>query len=131
MLTINKIRENKNQYLGLLKIKNIDVKHLFERLFNLDDERKNNQKSKEELQTQSNNISDKIGFFYKSGDTNQAESFKKDSVIIKEKIKKLQTISLEIEKEIFNILIQIPNIPHHSVPLGQSDADNIIITDHC
>ena len=32
-----------------------------------------------------------------------------------------------LEKEIQDILVQIPNIPHPSVPVGKSDADNITI----
>ena len=129
MLTINKIRENKNQYIKLLKIKKIDVEHLFARLLDLDDDRKKKQKSKEDLQSKSNEISEKIGLCYKSGDTNQVESLKKESIIIKEKIKKIQHSSSFIEKEIFDILVQIPNVPHHSVPMGNSDEDNIIIKD--
>ena len=46
MLTINKIRENKNQYIKLLKIKKIDVEHLFARLLDLDDDRKKKTKIK-------------------------------------------------------------------------------------
>ena len=129
MLTINKIRENKNQYIKLLKIKKIDVEHLFARLLDLDDDRKKKQKSKEDLQSKSNEISEKIGLCYKSGDTTQVESLKKESIIIKEKIKKIQHSSSFIEKEIFDILVQIPNVPHHSVPMGNSDEDNIIIKD--
>tara|TARA_B100000900_G_scaffold388267_1_gene380150 strand:+ start:421 stop:1686 length:1266 start_codon:yes stop_codon:yes gene_type:complete len=129
MLTINKIKENKNQYIKLLKIKKIDVEHLFDRLLNLDEDRKKKQKSKEDLQSKSNEISEKIGLYYKSGDTTQVDSLKKESIIIKEKIKKIQNSSSLIEKEIFDILVQIPNVPHHSVPMGNSDEDNIIIKD--
>ena len=129
MLTINKIRENKNQYIKLLKIKKIDVEHLFARLIDLDDDRKKKQKSKEFFKSKSNEISEKIGLCYKSGDTTQVESLKKESITIKEKIKKIQHSSSFIEKEIFDILVQIPNVPHHSVPMGNSDDDNIIIKD--
>ena len=129
MLTINKIRENKNQYIKLLKIKKIDVEHLFARLLDLDDDRKKKQKSKEDLQSKSNEISEKIGLCYKSGDTTQVESLKKESITVKEKIKKIQHSSSFIEKEFFDIMVQIPNVPHHSVPMGNSDEDNIIIKD--
>ena len=36
---------------------------------------------------------------------------------------------MELEKEIENILVQIPNVPHSSVPSGNSDVDNKIIKD--
>jgi seryl-tRNA synthetase len=39
----------------------------------------------------------------------------------------LQTKQRELEKEIQDILVQIPNIPYPTVPAGNSDADNITI----
>ena len=68
MLTINNIKENKNQYVKLLKIKKIDAEHLFDKLIDLDDQRKKIQKSKEDLQSQSKKISEQIGAIYKSGE---------------------------------------------------------------
>ena len=129
MLTINNIKENKNQYVKLLKIKKIDAEHLFDKLIDLDDQRKKIQKSKEDLQSQSKKISEQIGAIYKSGDISNAEFFKNESISIKEKIKKLQKKSLDFEKQIFDILIQIPNVPHNSVPFGNSEKENVIIKD--
>ena len=129
MLTINNIKENKNQYVKLLKIKKIDAEHLFDKLIDLDDQRKKIQKSKEDLQSQSKKISEQIGAIYKSGDISKAEFFKNESISIKEKIKKLQKKSLDFEKQIFDILIQIPNVPHNSVPFGNSEKENVIIKD--
>jgi seryl-tRNA synthetase len=52
---------------------------------------------------------------------------KKESLFIKEESKLLQNNQSELEKNIQNILVKIPNIPHSSVPAGNSDKDNIII----
>ncbi len=39
----------------------------------------------------------------------------------------MQTKQSELEKEIQDILVQIPNIPHPTVPAGKSDADNVTL----
>ena len=39
----------------------------------------------------------------------------------------LQKKQSELKKEIQDVLVQIPNIPHPNVPPGKSDADNLII----
>ena len=40
MLHINKIRDNKEAYITLLKVKNMDATELFNAVISLDDERK-------------------------------------------------------------------------------------------
>lgn len=39
----------------------------------------------------------------------------------------MQVKQSELEKEIQDILVQIPNVPHPTVPQGKSDADNVTI----
>ena len=127
MLHINKIRENKDTYIALLKVKHIDVSELFDSVISLDDERKLTQKHVDELLTKANQLALKIGDLFKAGKVKEANGLKQDSLLIKEKSKVLQEKQSELEKEIYNILIQIPNVPHSSVPKGVSDADNIIL----
>ena len=127
MLRINKIREHKENYIDLLKVKNIDVTELFDSVIDLDDRRKLNQQKGDQLLAQGNKLASQIGELYKSGNQQKANVLKQESLAIKEETKALQKIQLELEKEIQNILVQIPNIPHPSVPVGKTDADNIKI----
>ncbi len=127
MLHINKIRENKDTYITLLKVKHIDVSELFDSVISLDDERKLTQKHVDELLTKANQLALKIGDLFKAGKVKEANGLKQDSLLIKEKSKVLQEKQSELEKKIYNILIQIPNVPHSSVPKGVSDTDNIIL----
>ena len=41
----------------------------------------------------------------------------------------LSVFKFQIEKEIKDILVQIPNTPHHSVKIGNSDKDNEILNE--
>jgi len=127
MLHINKIRENKESYIALLKIKNIDATDLIANAIAKDDERKATQQKADELLAKGNQLAKQIGEFYKTGKAAEANVLKEESSLIKENSKALQTKQSELEKEIQDILVQIPNIPHPTVPAGKSDADNVTL----
>ena len=127
MLHINKIRDNKEAYITLLKVKNMDATELFNAVISLDDERKSTQQKADEFLAKGNQLAIQIGELYKRGKSQEANALKEESSRIKEESKVLQHKQAELENEIQNILVQIPNIPHSSVPAGKSDTDNITI----
>ena len=127
MLEINKIRENKKEFFTLLKIKNRDFSDLLNNVIAIDDDRKSTQKKLDEILSQANQIAKKIGSLYKNGEVKAADDLKQESLVLKEQSKLLQTNKNQLEQDIQDILIQIPNTPHHSVPQGSSDDDNIVI----
>ena len=127
MLQTRKIRENKAEYIKLLKIKNFDANNIFNLLIDLDDQRKEAQIKCDELLSKSNNLSSQIGKLYKTGDTNKVASLKKESIIIKDESKIFLNKQNKLEREIKDLLVQIPNIPHPSVPVGKSDSDNLVL----
>ena len=127
MLHINKIRDNKEAYITLLKIKNVDVTELFNSVISLDDQRKSTQQKADDFLAKGNQLAIQIGELYKTGKSQEANALKEESSRIKEESKALQHKQAELEKDIQNILVQIPNIPHSSVPAGKSDTDNITI----
>ena len=127
MLHINKIRDNKEAYITLLKVKNMDATELFNAVISLDDERKSTQQKADEFLAKGNQLAIQIGKLYKTGNSQEANALKKESSRIKEESKVLQHKQAELENEIQNILVQIPNIPHSSVHAGKSDTDNITI----
>ena len=127
MLHINKIRDNKEAYITLLKVKNMDATELFNAVISLDDERKSTQQKADEFLAKGNQLAIQIGELYKTGKSQEANALKEESSRIKEESKVLQHKQAELEKDIQNILVQIPNIPHSSVPQGKFDTDNITI----
>ena len=129
MLHINKIRANKATYINLLKVKNIDATELFNSVIALDDERKSIQQKADELLSFGNQLASRIGELYKTGNSNEANTLKEESFSNKSESKLLQQAQSELEDKIQNILLQIPNVPHFSVPKGNSASDNIIIKD--
>ena len=127
MLHINNIRDNKSAYITLLKVKNIDATELFNSVISLDDERKLTQQKADEFLAKGKQLANQIGELYKVGKVKEANVLKEESLLNKEASKALQHKQSELEKEMQNILVQIPNIPHSSVTIGKSDVDNIII----
>ena len=127
MLYIPTIRENKAEIIGLLKIKNFDAIAIFEKLLTKDDSRKETQKKLDDLLAKSNQLSKQIGEFFQKGETDKANEIKKESAQIKEDSKLLQEKYSSLEKTITELLVQIPNVPHPSVPKGSCDADNKIV----
>ena len=127
MLHINKIRDNKEAYITLLKVKNMDATELFNAVISLDDQRKATQQKADEFLAKGNQLAIQIGELYKTGKSQEANALKEESSRIKEESKALQHKQAELENEIQNILVQIPNIPHSSVHAGKSDTDNITI----
>ncbi len=127
MLHINKIRENKENYITLLKVKNMDATDLFDAVIAKDDERKATQQQADELLAKGNQLAKQIGELYKTGKAAEANVLKEESLTFKESSKALQTKQTDLQKEIQDILVKIPNIPHPTVPTGKSDADNITL----
>ena len=127
MLQVNTIRENKNGVLNKLIIKGFTDEQLLDKIIALDDERKTIQKNLDDMQARMNSVSREIGQHFKAGKTEEAEKAKTKTANLKEEIKKLHAALPEIQQQINDLLPNIPNIPHESVPAGKSEEDNVEI----
>ena len=127
MLNIADIRKNKKTIIEKLLVKNFKAESLINSVIEKDDLRKINQKDSDQVLGSSNKIAKEIGLLFKSGELEKANLLKKDTSALKEKSKELITTKNNLEKEIKEILVQIPNVPHDSVKKGNSEAENEII----
>ena len=127
MLNISNLREQKKEIVELLKIKNFNALDLIDSVIEKDNSRKLNQQKSDEVLSKLNQIAKEIGAFYKQGNIEKANSLKQSSVELKEESKKLSANQKEIQEEIREILLLIPNIPHKSVPKGNSENDNEVV----
>ena len=91
----------------------------------IEDNRKKIQVETEKLQSERNNISKKIGELKSKGE--QTENLLEKVTIIKKQLEENEEKLNSIQKELNDLLIAIPNIPHKSVPNGNSDTDNKLI----
>ncbi|AZQ59375.1 serine--tRNA ligase [Maribacter sp. MJ134] len=124
MLQLQAIREQKNEMVDALKKRNIDGNSLLENVIQLDDKRRATQTRLDAVLAESNSLSKEIGILYKTGKAQEASVLKEKTGGLKEESKKLsEDLSIAAE-ELKTLLYQIPNIPHVSVPNGNTDEDN-------
>ena len=128
MLEIKNIRNNKDEIiLNLSKRKVNNIKSIINDLIKLDDKRKKIKSLYDNLNSQYNQSSKEIGINIKEGKNSKIEDLKKQNSEIKEDIKKTTEDLKLIEKEIFDILTSIPNVPHKNVPQGNKQENNEIV----
>ena len=127
MLKTSYIIANKEEVIKSLKKRNFDSEDLIEKLISLDERRKLIQTEYENMQAESNTISKEIGQLFKEGNKDEIPNLKQRSLEIKTSTKVLSDDLSDVKNEIEDILSQIPNTPHESVPAGSSSEENLII----
>ena len=127
MLQVNYIRENKEQVLERLSVKNFNQPELVEEIIHLDDLRKSTQAQADDLLAKSNAAAKQIGDLMRNGKKDEVESIKSETSRNKEEIKKLQEDLSGVEHELYQKLVQLPNLPHASVPKGKTPEENEVV----
>jgi seryl-tRNA synthetase len=123
MLDLKFIRENPD--LVKQAVKNKNDKTDVDLILSLDEKRRALLTQADELKHQKNVVSDKIA------------TMKKDKRDAKEEIDKMREVSnqidsldvqlKELEEKISVLLLTVPNIPHGSVPIGQTEDSNVVV----
>ncbi|AKA35304.1 serine--tRNA ligase [Flagellimonas lutaonensis] len=124
MLQLQRIRENKDALVEALTKRNIDAKAMLNGVLLLDEKRRGLQAELDNTLAESNKLSKEIGMLYKSGKADKANVLKEKTTELKETAKLLADELNDTTDELDRMLYQIPNIPHESVPAGNSEEDN-------
>lgn len=127
MLTLKQIQENKQEVIERLKIKNFDATAIVDQIIHLDNQRKATQAKADQLLAETNALSKSIGLLLKEGKADEASAGKEKTAALKEQIKEETTLLETTEKELQAALVQLPNLPHASVPAGKSAEDNLTV----
>ncbi|MGB0274630.1 MAG: serine--tRNA ligase [Flavobacteriaceae bacterium] len=130
MLIPSHVRQHFDLVVAALEKRNLDAKPLLERLLSLDEIRRATQAELDQTLASANSIAKEIGQLFKQGATEEANQKKETSAQLKSDAKALQNKLQETADELQEILYQIPNIPHESVPKGNSDEDNEVVSEH-
>ncbi len=124
MLELQRIRENKEAVIERLTVKNFDAASLVEEIIDLDRQRRAKQKELDDTLARSKQLAKEIGRYFKSGEKEKAEVVRKESLALKEQSKVFSEQLDAFVKALGTKLVELPNLPHPSVPRGKSDADN-------
>ncbi|MCF8232468.1 MAG: serine--tRNA ligase [Bacteroidales bacterium] len=127
MLDIHYIRENHEEVIERLKVKNFDATNLVTRILEIDKKRRETQSKLDSTLSESKRLSKEIGTLFKDAKLDEANELKEKTAQLKEKSKELSAELENLKKEQQNLLTEMPNLPHPSVKKGQSDEDNEII----
>ncbi len=127
MLTIQFIKENQQEVIERLKIKNFEASSLVSEIIKLDNKRRETQKQLDDILAESKSMAKQIGLFFKQGKTEEANTLKAKTTSLKEQSKILGDLLSNTEKDLIDKQLLLPNLPHPSVKPGKSDADNEII----
>ena len=122
MLDIKKIIENKQIYIEGLSNRGYDVTNL-DVVISLNENRGKLITDGDKKRAQRNEISKKIGN-EKRKPTEEETNFIK---ILAEDLKNIDIELNEINEKIKSIMLEIPNLPHETVPVGIDDSKNIEI----
>ena len=120
MLDIKFIRENRDLVRSGAEAKGISIS--LDEIFSLDDKRRTLIQEGDTLKAKRNLVSAEVGKIKKQGGDASAVIAEMDYV--KKRIQELDPEIRDIETNLHSLLLTIPNIPHASVPLGNTPADN-------
>jgi seryl-tRNA synthetase len=127
MIQLAYIRENKQDVISRLAIKNIDATAAIEEILALDQERRKAQTEVEALLSEQNTLAKQIGELYKSGKKAEADDLKNRSSAIKELSKGYDDKLTKLENDLHNAIVLLPNIPSATVPSGKTPEENEVV----
>ena len=81
----------------------------------------------EELRHERNTLSKEVGALMQAGKQDEAQVSKAQATLINASIKNLEDQAEAQDSWVRDFLLNLPNIPHESVPLGASSDDNPVV----
>ncbi len=127
MLPIQLFRQEKEQILAGLKKKHFKATELVDRIIATDERRRQVQVENDNLAASVNSASKQIGQLMSKGQKEEAEQLKTEIAQRKEQAKTLSQELSELEATLHDLLVQLPNLPHSSVPAGKTPEENELI----
>lgn len=127
MLTIRRLRESAEEVIARLGERGFPAQEYVEKALADDQERRALQVRLDGCQAELNSSSRSIGSLMQQGKRDEAEQLKVQLGTLKTAIKEISDEMAVLEREIQECLVQIPNVPHVSVPKGRSAADNMVV----
>ena len=122
MLDLKLIREQPDAVAERLARRGAGATALIKELLTADTARRRLVKEAEDLKAQRNRASEAIGQAKRRGEDASAEQARMREV--GDRIKALDGEVKTVDEEIARLLLQLPNLPHSSVPIGAGSEDN-------
>lgn len=127
MLLVKTIVVNPEFVIERLALKNRDAKESVYKIIDLDKQKREIQKQLEDAKAEANGLAKKIGECFKAGKPQEAEAAKQRSTELKGIVKDMEDKFQAVDKELYDTLVLLPNLPYKLVAPGKSADDNVEI----
>jgi seryl-tRNA synthetase len=127
MLQVTYLRQHTQLAKELLAVKHFANVGLVDQVIEVDDQRKRVQASFDDLQSKVNAASKDIGNHMAKGEKEQAEVLKQNVGAWKLALEPLKIEMAEVEQQVQNLIVQLPNLPHALVPKGKTPEENEVV----
>ena len=127
MLNLKFIQENPEFIIEKLKKKNFDATEIVSAITGFYSRKNQLQSQSDQAKAEMNALSREIGLLMREGKKEEAEKAKARTTEIKDNIKNFDEEFVSIEEKVNKLLVQLPNLPHDSVPAGKCAADNEVV----
>lgn len=127
MLQVNYLRQHTQLAKDKLAIKHFSNLDIVDQVIAMDDQRKRLQANFDDLQSKVNAASKEIGNHMAKGEKEQAESIKQNVGAWKLALEPLKVEMAEVEQQLQNLVVQLPNLPHDLVPKGRTPEENEVV----
>jgi seryl-tRNA synthetase len=124
MLDIDTIRDTPQRVKEAIRAKGAGAPERVDALLEVDEERRATITTMQEKQARQNDLSSEIGRLKREGKDEAAQQRIDETTRLKEEIQELQDEVDAAEERQRSLLLQIPNVPHPSVPVGSDEDDN-------
>jgi len=124
MLEISRIREEKEQMIAALKVRNFEAEDILNSILEIDSNWRAAKSELDALAAEANKIAKEIGQLFREGKQEEANAAKAKANQFKEDEKDLKEKVNELAADLQKALYEVPNIPNPLVPAGNSDEDN-------
>jgi seryl-tRNA synthetase len=130
MLDLQYLRDHPDRVRQAILHKGMGSASLVDRALAVDERRRSAQTELQEAQTELNAASRQVGELMKAGQRDEAQALIARSNELKARVKALEEEPKALEEEQRRILLEIPNVPHESVPVGRTPEDNVAVFEH-
>jgi seryl-tRNA synthetase len=130
MLQIQYLRDHREDTKTRLTKKHFGQPEIVDQVITIDEKRRALQQQLDQNLAEANQLARAIGDLMKGGKKDEAEAMKAQTSALKEANKELEEQLKQAEGEQYSLLVQLPNLPHASVPVGKTPEDNEIVLEH-
>lgn len=126
MLDVTYIRENAEQVKEAMENKGESNTEVVDEVLDVDEKWRSLVQQTDELRSESNTKAKKIGELMGQGKKEEAQEIIQYTSKLKEEIQEMEVELRSLKEHRDDLLLRIPNVPHESVPVGQTEQDNEI-----